>query len=86
LKDAWVSKAAFTCRPSGPRPIAVSAGWPARAFLVAAIRWIIREWRRAAAIRELSRLDDRLLLDMGIERHTIDEAVDALLEMERREQ
>ena len=68
-----MSKAAFTCRPSGPRPIAVSAGWPARAFLV-------------AAIRELSRLDDRLLLDMGIERHTIDEAVDALLEMERREQ
>jgi uncharacterized protein YjiS (DUF1127 family) len=80
LKEIPMSKTA--CVSSDIRAVGLRAPWPARA-LAAALRRIARPWRRAAAIRDLSRLDDRLLRDMGIERHAIDEAVDTLLETER---
>jgi uncharacterized protein YjiS (DUF1127 family) len=80
LKEALVSKTA--CASPAVGAVAARAPWPARAFAVA-IRRIIRPWRRAAAIRELSRVSDPLLRDMGVERHAIDEVVDTLLKTER---
>jgi uncharacterized protein YjiS (DUF1127 family) len=46
----------------------------------------LRRWRaRNAAVRELARLDDRALSDIGIERHELREVLEAsLLERERR--
>jgi uncharacterized protein YjiS (DUF1127 family) len=83
LKEGSMSKTA--CTSSDVRAVGLRAPSPARA-LAAALRRIARPWRRAAAIRDLARLDDRLLRDMGIERHAMDDAVDTLLETEREQE
>lgn len=50
-----------------------------------AVRDAIVAWhRRNVTIRELETLDDRLLRDIGLERNTIRETVDSLLEVPRR--
>jgi uncharacterized protein YjiS (DUF1127 family) len=41
--------------------------------------WIWVQWRRREIIRTLNMVDDRLLLDAGIERGNIEEIVDALV-------
>ncbi len=43
--------------------------------LARTMRWLARERRLRAARRELHAMDDRLLADMGITRHDIDEVV-----------
>jgi len=43
------------------------------------IRWLQDEWRRGAVIRELNRLNDHYLDDIGINRSNIDSIVDAML-------
>ncbi len=43
-------------------------------------KWFVRRSNRAAAIGELSRLDDRLLEDIGVNRHEIHEVVEAMLD------
>jgi uncharacterized protein YjiS (DUF1127 family) len=41
--------------------------------------WIWVQWRRREIIRALNKVDDRLLLDAGIERGEIEEIVDTLI-------
>jgi uncharacterized protein YjiS (DUF1127 family) len=43
------------------------------------LRRLVDQWRRPAIIRELQRLDDRLLRDIGISRGEIEEFTDAML-------
>ncbi len=48
-----------------------------RLGLYGVVHWLQDEWRRDAAIRELNRLDDHYLDDVGIDRNDIDWIVDA---------
>ena len=41
--------------------------------------WFWLQWRRREIIRVLNKVDDRLLLDAGIERGDIEEIVDTLI-------
>lgn len=41
---------------------------------------LARRWERNRAISQLNRLDDRMLRDIGIERGSLEEAVDAVIE------
>jgi uncharacterized protein YjiS (DUF1127 family) len=50
------------------------------------VRRLGDEWRRRAIIRELQRLDDRLLRDIGISRGEIEEFTDAMLTAHRQSQ
>lgn len=43
------------------------------------LSWFWLQWRRRDIIRALNKVDDRLLLDAGIERGEIEEIVDALI-------
>lgn len=43
------------------------------------LSWIWLRWRRGEIIRTLEKVDDRLLLDAGIERSGIEDIVDALI-------
>jgi uncharacterized protein YjiS (DUF1127 family) len=43
------------------------------------ICWLQDEWRRSVAIRELSRLNDHYLHDIGINRSDIDWIADAMV-------
>ena len=43
------------------------------------LSWVWAQWRRREIIRVLNKVDDRLLLDAGIERGEIEEIVDALI-------
>jgi uncharacterized protein YjiS (DUF1127 family) len=47
------------------------------------IRWLRQQWRRGAAIRELQRIDDRQLRDMGIDRNGIEAVIDELMRRDR---
>lgn len=48
-----------------------------------ALRWIERQRRRRLAVRQLERLDTRLLRDIGIERDDIAGYVDDMMSMRR---
>ena len=41
---------------------------------------LMKEWVRRRAINDLARLDNRLLRDIGLDRHRIPDAVDAMLD------
>jgi uncharacterized protein YjiS (DUF1127 family) len=43
------------------------------------LSWFWVQWRRREIIRVLNKVDDRLLLDAGIERAEIEEIVDTLI-------
>ena len=43
------------------------------------VRWLQDEWRRGVAIRELNRLNDHYLDDIGIDRSDIDSFVDTMV-------
>ena len=43
------------------------------------LSWFWLQWRRREIIRTLNKVDDRLLLDAGIERGNIEEIVDTLV-------
>jgi uncharacterized protein YjiS (DUF1127 family) len=43
------------------------------------IRWLQDEWRRGAVIRELNRLNDHYLDDIGINRNDIDSIADTMV-------
>ena len=43
------------------------------------LSWFWLQWRRREIIRVLNKVDDRLLLDAGIERAEIEEIVDTLI-------
>ena len=45
-----------------------------------AATWIVRSYRRNSAIRELSRLDDHMLKDIGVSRSEIRAVVDGVLD------
>jgi uncharacterized protein YjiS (DUF1127 family) len=47
------------------------------------LSWFWAQWRRREIIRALNKVDDRLLLDVGIERGEIEELVDTLLARRR---
>jgi uncharacterized protein YjiS (DUF1127 family) len=50
------------------------------------LRLLADQWRRRTIIRELQRLDDRLLRDIGISRGEIEEFTDAMLTAHRQSQ
>jgi uncharacterized protein YjiS (DUF1127 family) len=50
------------------------------------LRRLVDQWHRPAIIRELQRLDDRLLRDIGIGRGEIEEFTDAMLTEHRHSQ
>jgi uncharacterized protein YjiS (DUF1127 family) len=50
----------------------------------AALDRLARLWRRRAAIRELDRLSDRELRDIGIERGDVEAVVDELMTSSRK--
>jgi uncharacterized protein YjiS (DUF1127 family) len=69
------------CAAVRARP-AAQAGLPARPAITwfgAALDRIARPWRRRAAIRELHRLSDRELSDIGVERGEVEAVVDELM-------
>ena len=71
--------------PAGRRT-AATPGEPsgrANAWLAAARERLARPWRRRAAIRELVRLGDGALRDIGIERGEIEDVVDELMRTRR---
>lgn len=73
----------FTAAGRGLRRAAVAAAGAARSAatgLGAAYRGLERWQRRRAAIRELSRLSDHMLKDIGLHRGDIRPVVDELLE------
>ena len=43
------------------------------------LSWFWLQWRRREIIRALNKVDDRLLLDAGIERCQVEEIVDTLI-------
>jgi uncharacterized protein YjiS (DUF1127 family) len=43
------------------------------------LSWFWAQWRRREVIRALNKVDDRMLLDAGIERSEIEEIVDTLI-------
>jgi len=53
--------------------------WPGRASVAAVCRWFADGRRRRAAIRELRRVSDDQLRDIGIARGEIEEVVDMLM-------
>jgi len=53
-------------------------------WLAAALDRLARPWRRRAAIRELDRLGDRALRDIGIERGDVEAVVDELMKSSRK--
>lgn len=59
--------------------------WPPLGWsrVVRPIRWLRQQWRRGAAIRELQRIDDRQLRDMGIDRNGIEAVIDELMRRDR---
>ena len=78
--------AAMACHGSAAPGTGPSSGAKAkgagRSFLRRMAKGLTRAWIRRQAIGGLSRLDDRLLRDIGIERGRIPETVDAMLESE----
>lgn len=57
--------------------------WALRAQLARVFHWLRQQWRRGAAIRELQRIDDRQLRDMGIDRNGIEAVIDELMRRDR---
>jgi len=67
------------CVPAGGRAAAPEPGlwaWREIAWFATALA---RPWRRHATIRELHRLSDRELRDIGIERGQVEDVVDELM-------
>ena len=56
------------------------AAYKAVEAIAAVGKWFVRRSRRAGAIRELSRLSDHMLKDIGVHRGEIREVVEALLD------
>jgi uncharacterized protein YjiS (DUF1127 family) len=63
-------------QPSRGRERQAVRAWTAALPLAKAVHQLVA---RAAAIRQLRRLDDRLLRDIGVERGNIADAVDEML-------
>jgi uncharacterized protein YjiS (DUF1127 family) len=61
---------------------ALSAG---RQFVHSTLATLRYQYRRQQALRELSRLDDHILLDIGIDRSRIDDVVANLLHSEQQQ-
>jgi uncharacterized protein YjiS (DUF1127 family) len=57
-------------------------GW--RLGLGRVVNWVQDEMGRAAAVRELSRLDDHYLRDIGIHRADIDDIADEMVRCRRK--
>jgi uncharacterized protein YjiS (DUF1127 family) len=55
-------------------------------FLDSLLRWLADQGHRRTIIRELQRLDDRLLCDIGISRGEIEAFTDAMLTAHRQSQ
>ena len=72
---------AIACRPAAARAGSLRPpfDWPGRTALAALRRWFAAARLRRGAIRELRRLSDGQLCDIGIGRCEIDEVVDELL-------
>jgi uncharacterized protein YjiS (DUF1127 family) len=72
------------CAPGRVRPATRTPGLPARRYvarLAAAVDRLTVHWRRRTAIRDLHRLGDCDLRDIGIERGEIDAVVDEMMEI-----
>jgi uncharacterized protein YjiS (DUF1127 family) len=72
------------CAPGRVRPATRTSGlavWGYVSRLAAALDRLARYWRRRAAIRDLHRLGDRELRDIGIGRGEIDSIVDEMMEI-----
>ena len=74
-----------TAWPAGPRSLrqqdrrALRSGERDLIRIVARLlSWFWAQWRRREIIRALNKVDDRMLLDAGIERGEIEEIVDTL--------
>jgi uncharacterized protein YjiS (DUF1127 family) len=76
FKDLVMSYISSHCTVAGQRPAAREPGLAAAALL-----WLRDRWRHTQAIRDLSRLSDRHLEDIGISRADI---ADVATEMVRR--
>jgi uncharacterized protein YjiS (DUF1127 family) len=66
------------CRPA-PARATLPLIWPGRAWFARARGWFAEGRRRRAAIRELQRVSDGQLRDIGIARDAIEEVVDTLM-------
>ncbi len=64
---------------SGPAQELSIAAYKAVEAIAAVWTWIDRKYQRDRSIRELSRLGDHLLEDIGVSRHEIPRVVDAML-------
>jgi uncharacterized protein YjiS (DUF1127 family) len=79
-----MSEALSTCHPpaacsAAPARASQPLTWPGRAWFASARRWLAEGRRRRAAIRELQRMSDDQLRDIGIARDAIEEVVDTLM-------
>ena len=79
-----MSKTMSSCHPAAtcsaaPARATLQLIWPGRAWFASARRWFAEGRRRRAAIRELQRVSDGQLRDIGIARDEIEEVVDALM-------
>ena len=61
--------------PAGKRDLIGTAAW--------LLSWFWVQWRRREIIQALNKVDDHLLLDVGIERGNIEELVDMLIARRR---
>ena len=84
-----MSQASCLCAPPDARapgrvlPATRTSGLAVRRYVIrlaAAVDRLATPWRRRAAIRDLDRLGDRGLRDIGIERGEIDSIVDELMD------
>ncbi len=72
------NKRAVTIPVAGAHDLSILA-YKAVEAIDAAAKWIVRRYKRHVSIGELSRLDDRMLRDIGVSRFEIPAVVDAAL-------
>jgi uncharacterized protein YjiS (DUF1127 family) len=71
LTTAWSALPRSLRQRSGERDLIRTIAW--------VLSWFWVQWRRREIIQALNKVDDRLLLDAGIERGNIEEIVDTLV-------
>jgi uncharacterized protein YjiS (DUF1127 family) len=78
-----MSQATSRCTVAGACPAATRAPGFEFEWTAAAVRWAADRWNRIHAVRELNRLGDRHLRDIGIVRGDIEAIVDEMISRRR---
>jgi uncharacterized protein YjiS (DUF1127 family) len=79
-----MSQATSRCTVAGACPAAARAPGFEFAWIAAAVQRLADRWRRLQAVRELNRLGDRHLRDIGIVRGDIEAIVGEMISRRRR--